>query len=103
MMIFAGLTVVPQASQQFSRLILRGHNGAAIAVRAKIFRRVETKASHFTKRPCPFFAIRSAVRLARVFDHWHMMLARDPQDRVHIAWLPVKMNRDQSLCARSYG
>src|SRR5262249_31693375 len=32
-----------------------------------------------------------------------MMLARDRQDRVHIAWLPVKMNRDQGPGARSDG
>ena len=79
--------------------VLTDHR-SGVAKGAEIFAGIETERRGIADRSDALSAPASAVRLGCVFDHFQIVLARDLHDRVHVARLAVKVDRDDGFRPR---
>ena len=89
----------PQASRHLSPFGIVGDNHASFAGRVEVLARVETEASDIAQTADTSTFVSCTNRLGGILDHDQTMTARHLEDRVHVGWLPVQMDRYDRFCS----
>src|SRR5207244_12827325 len=84
MPVLVGLAAVAEPPQTRRDLRIARRDGAAVAERAEVFRRIEAVGGGGAERSDRTSAARRAVRLAAVLDHEESMAVRDLRDGAHV-------------------
>src|SRR5262249_36942373 len=100
MMIAIGLSTVSKLPDAFGQGRLVGHDCAAVAKRAEIFRRIETEGAGFAERAYGFSVAACEVGLAAVFDEGKPVSCSHRGERIHVGRLSIEVYRQQRSGAR---
>src|SRR6266513_3776463 len=75
-------------------------NSPCIAVGAQVFSRIETKSRRMAQCANLAPTIKSAMSLGGISNHLEASPLSYFQNRLHIAWLPIQVDRNNSACSR---
>src|SRR6267143_6374964 len=98
--IFFRLAMVTQQPAGLSQLFIIGCNSAGLPASAQVLARIEAERRRMAHGPglAPtVFLLREILRalgLARIFNHFKIVLGGQIKNRVHIGHLPIKMYRN---------
>src|ERR1019366_2537609 len=78
-------------------LIVVGNDGAALSICAQILAGIETETSQVAEQTAAATFVFGTMRLRRILDDHEIVLAGDLQNRTHVCWLPMQMDRKNHL------
>ena len=93
MVVAVGLPAVAQPRDPFGERAIVGDDGAAVAERSEVLRRIKTEGAGRADGADRPSAGGGEMRLTAVLDNGEMMSRGDVLDRGHVGCLPVEMNR----------
>ena len=95
------LRVMPERSRPFEHARIARRYRSPLAERPEILARIEGKRSRMAEGTRPPPLVCRSVPLAGILDDDDAVLLRELHDRIHVAGLPEKVNRNDRLRPRA--
>src|SRR6202023_593430 len=103
MLVFFPLPVISQHLKALRDSMVAGHDCTTVTVGAQILSRIKTERGSVSQRTGPLAFVASAMSLTSVFNNNQPVSLSQLQNRIHISWMTIKMDRDDGFRTRGNG